>query len=96
MLFAAIYIACTAFTFTDFTDILSIGAAVSFAFSIVQTESWRYRLIVFANPIFWIAYDIVIAAPIPMMVTHGIAAAAVFVGIIRLDIKKLFAVKTVK
>lgn len=91
LMFAAIYIVCAAFTVTGITDILPIGAALSFAFSIVQAESWRYRLIVLANPLFWIAYDIVIAAPIPMLVTHVIAATAVIVGIIRLDIKKLIS-----
>lgn len=86
--FVAVYIVCTAFTFKAVTDIFPMGAAVLFAVSIVQTESWKYRVIILANSILWIAYDIVIAAPIPMLVTHAITVAAVSVGIIRLDVRK--------
>ena len=58
--------------------------------SVVQSKSWKYRIIILANSLLWIVYDIIISAPIPMVVTHGIAVVSVIVGMIRMDIKEWF------
>ena len=89
MCFVGIYIICSVFTFKVITDILPAAAAVLFALSVVQTKSCRYRMIILVNSILWIAYDIIISAPVPMLVTHSIAVVSVIVGIIRIDIKEI-------
>lgn len=88
--FVAVYLACSAVTYKGAADILPAAAAVLFALSVVQSKSWKYRIIMLVNSLLWIPYDIIVAAPIPMLVTHGIAVASVVVGMIRLDIKKWF------
>lgn len=67
-----------------------IMAAVLFALSVVQTKAGKYRLIILVNSLLWIAYDIIISAPVPMLVTHAIAVVSVIVGIIRLDLGKKY------
>lgn len=88
--FVAVYLACSVVTYKSPADILTAATAVLFASSVVQSQSWKYRIIMFANAILWIPYDIIVAAPIPMLVTHGIGVASVVAGIVRLDIKKWF------
>jgi len=81
------YLICSAFTYKNITDILPTAAAVLFALSVIQSKSWKYRIIILINSLFWIIYDVMISAPIPMMVTHSIAVISVMIGMIRLDIK---------
>lgn len=86
--FVIVYLVCSVVTYKSIIDIIPTIAAVLFALSVVQSKAWKYRIIIFANSILWISYDIIISAPIPMLVTHCIAVISVVVGIIRLDICK--------
>ena len=83
--FVAVYIICSVFTYKGMIDLIPTAAAVLFALSVVQSKSWKYRIIILANSLLWIAYDVIISAPVPMLVTHAIAVVSVVVGIIRLD-----------
>ncbi len=84
-LFVVVYLICSVFTYEGVIDIIPTTAAVLFAVSVVQSKSWKYRIIILANSILWIAYDLIISAPIPMLITHYIAVISVVVGIVRLD-----------
>ena len=77
-------------------DIIPAIAAVLFAVSVVQSKSWKYRIIMFANSILWLLYDIIILAPIPMLITHCTGVISVIVGIIRLDLWKWIEKKNKK
>lgn len=87
--FVVVYLVCSAFTYKGVIDIIPAAAAALFAVSVVQTKSWKYRIIILVNSLLWIAYDIIISAPVPMMVTHSIAVVSVIVGMIRLDAGRL-------
>lgn len=87
--FVAVYLICSAFTYKSPVDIIPIGAAVLFAVSVVQKTAWKYRVLMFVNCALWIGYDILIAAPIPILITHGIGVVSVVVGMIRLDLPVL-------
>ena len=84
----AVYLICSVITYKGLIDLLPAGAAVLFAWSVVQSNSKRYRLIILVNSLLWIAYDLIISAPIPMLITHSIAVGSVLVGILRLDVSK--------
>jgi hypothetical protein len=88
--FIVVYLLCSVFTYKGLIDVIPAMAAVLFALSVVQSKSWKYRIIILANSLLWIVYDIIISAPIPMVVTHGIAVVSVIVGMIRMDIKEWF------
>ena len=85
--FIVAYLVCSAFTYKDLIDLIPAMAAVLFALSVVQSKSWKYRIIILVNSLLWIAYDIIISAPVPMLITHGIAVVSVIVGMLRMDIK---------
>ena len=85
-----VYLGCSVFTFKSLIDLIPTAAAVLFALSVVQSKSWKYRIIILVNSILWISYDIIISAPIPMVITHGIAVVSVIIGMIRMDIKEWF------
>ena len=65
--FVVIYLACSIFTYKSIIDVVPIMAAVLFALSVVQTKAGKYRLIILVNSLLWIAYDIIISAPVPML-----------------------------
>lgn len=87
-IFIAAYLVCSAFTFAGLIDIIPASAAVLFALGVVQSKAWKYRIIFFANCLLWIIYDIIIAAPVPMLITHTMGVVSVVIGIIRLDLKE--------
>lgn len=88
LVFIACYIIASVITFKEFVDVLPIFAAVLFAISVVQSESWKYRLIILVNSLMWLAYNILISSPVPLVAAYVIAVTSIVVGIVRLDIKK--------
>lgn len=90
--FTAIFIVCyimaSIVTFKEFVDVFPIFAAILFAISVVQTKSGKYRLIILANSLIWLMYNVLIGSPVPPIATYVIAVASVMLGIIRIDIKK--------
>ena len=56
--FIALYAACSALYYKSPVDLLSAAAAITYAFSVVQTKSAYARLWYVFNPLFWLVYDV--------------------------------------
>lgn len=88
-LFVALYIGCSIFYYKNLVDVLSALAAVCFAFSVVQTKPMFSRIWYLFNPLFWMAYDLLIPEKAYVnFIMHTVLFCSTFIAIFRNDIKK--------
>ncbi len=85
--FIALYIACSAFYFTSFIDVISAVAAICYAFSVAQTKPSLSRLWYLFNPLCWLIYDIFTKA-YGNFIMHIVIFLSTLFAIIRNDIKR--------
>ena len=81
------YVISSVFTFRTWIDLVPLAAAILFAIGIAQKKASNYRLLLLANGIVWMVYDLAVAA-YPMLWPHIFSAASALLGIIRLDLQK--------
>ena len=86
VLFIALYMACSAYTYKSAIDILPAICAVLFALAIVQKKPAGYRMLKCINSFIYVIYDISIMAYTTSL-THGFLFVSALIAIIRLDIK---------
>ncbi len=85
-IFAAAYLTCSVFTYQKPLDVVPALAALTCAFGVAQKNASFYRLLILANGIIWLIYDLLLPASITMAVSHIITIASAVLGIVRLDI----------
>jgi len=83
--FAAMFILVSVLAYQKPLDILSMLAAVTCALALAQKTSTMYRVIMVANGILWLIFDI-LSKTYDMLPAHIITAATAIVGILRLDL----------
>jgi len=84
--FAICYLVCSALTYKVPLDIIPAVAALTSAFGVAQKDPSKYRLLILANGIVWLIYDLILPATITMALSHVITIIAALIGIVRLDI----------
>lgn len=84
--FAALFVLCSALTYSVPADLISMLAAITCALALAQKNSTVYRIIIAINGTLWVIYDLVMAA-YGMVPAHIITIASALIGIIRLDLK---------
>ncbi len=87
VLFEAVYIACSVFSYKGIDDALSCVAALLFGLAIVQKNASKYRILMLINSILWIIYDISTGA-LTNIFTHGFLTVSILFAMLRLDLKK--------
>ena len=74
-------------SFKDWFSLLPIISAVIYTYGVWQDDLKNFRIIAFAVPVTWIAYNIHVGSYVGAVLSI-IEAAATLVAIIKLDIKK--------
>lgn len=87
IVFVCLFIGCSVIYYKSPIDLLSAGAAICFAISMVQKSSAKTRIVYLLNPIFWTVYDIFTLAYVNTFIHSAIFVSTLF-AIIRLDILK--------
>lgn len=87
VIFAAAYIAGTAYIYQGWNDVVSCTAALLYVMAIMQKDAAKHRLFMAMNSMLWIIYDLAVMAFVNV-ITHGTMLASLIIAMIRLDLKK--------
>ena len=87
IIFVLAYIICSVTTYKSSIDLIAGLAALTCALSLIQEKPSIYRMLMLANGILWVVYDVNMCA-YTMIISHVATALSAAVGIIRLDLKK--------
>ena len=85
--FILLYAVCSAIYYRSPVDLFSGGAAICYAFSVVQTKASLSRLWYLFNPLCWLVYDLFTAA-YGNFILHVIIFSTTLLAILRRDLKQ--------
>lgn len=85
VIFVALYIACSAWTYVKPIDLISATAAICYALGVAQSKPSVCRLFFLGNGVLWTTFDIMTHAAYTVMFTHAFLTVSAIVGVIRLD-----------
>ena len=72
--FVALYAGCSALYYQSPVDLLSAAAAITYAFSVVQTKAAYSRLWYVFNPLLWLIYDLFAQAYVNILLHSAVFA----------------------
>ena len=81
------FVACSLTTYQKPQDIIAAVAALTCALALVQAKPSMYRVLMFANGILWMFYDVSVGA-YGMILSHALTSGSALICMIRLDFKK--------
>ena len=76
--FVAMYIACLVIYYKSPVDLLSAAAAITYAFSVVQTKPACSRLWFLFNPLLWLVYDLFTSAYVNIILHAAVFCSTAF------------------
>lgn len=76
--FVALYAGCSALYYQSPVDLLSAAAAITYAFSVVQTKAAYSRLWYVFNPLLWLIYDLFTQAYVNILLHSAVFCATAF------------------